>query len=335
VIGPAELADPYGPAAFPLLDDAGAVSGPLLVVDLDRPASAEEAAAAAVAARTCDRILVGLTSATAHPLAEALDLTLTAAAARGRAMITCDPLATLDQVERAVTANPQAATVLTDLLRWSGRLPVKEALEAESLAYSTLLAGPEFARWLRGRPARRPRAAQGDPVIIDRDDSTLTITLNRPDHRNAFGRELRSGLFAALGLARHAGLKVVLQGKGPSFCSGGDLDEFGSAPDPVTAHLIRVKASPALLMHALGDQIEVRVHGPCVGAGVELPAFAGTVSAADGTVFRLPELSLGLIPGAGGTVSLPRRIGRWRTLYLALTGQNLDLTTARAWGLAD
>jgi enoyl-CoA hydratase/carnithine racemase len=44
---------------------------------------------------------------------------------------------------------------------------------------------------------------------------------------------------------------------------------------------------------------------------------------------------MGLIPGAGGTVSLPRRIGRWRTAYLALSGQRLDLPTALTWGLVD
>lgn len=333
MIGPAELADPYGPAAAPALADAGALSSPLLVIDLDRPASAAQVAAAAAAARASGRILVGVTTAPAHPLAEALDLTLTTAVTSDRAMVTCDQQAALGQIEPAVTANPQAAIILASLLRWSGRLPVSDALEAESLAYSTLLAGPEFARWLRGRPAKRPRPTQGDPVIIDRQDNTLTITLNRPDRRNAFGAELRSALVAALELAQRADLKVVLQGNGPAFCSGGDLDEFGTAPDPVSAHFIRAKASPALLMHAIKDRIEVRVHGACVGAGVELPAFAGTINAAEGTVFRLPELAMGLIPGAGGTVSLPRRIGRWRTLHLALTGQNLDLASARAWGL--
>ena len=50
---------------------------------------------------------------------------------------------------------------------------------------------------------------------------------------------------------------------------------------------------------------------------------AGTVVAAEGSTFRLPETAMGLIPGAGGTVSIPRRIGRWRTLYLALSGRAL------------
>jgi enoyl-CoA hydratase/carnithine racemase len=66
-----------------------------------------------------------------------------------------------------------------------------------------------------------------------------------------------------------------------------------------------------------------------------LPAFAGTVVAAPDARFSLPELELGLIPGAGGTVSLPRRIGRHRTLWLALTGRVVDVDTASAWGLVD
>jgi enoyl-CoA hydratase/carnithine racemase len=85
----------------------------------------------------------------------------------------------------------------------------------------------------------------------------------------------------------------------------------------------------------LAERAEVMVHGPCVGAGVELPAFAGTVTAARGTTFTLPEVAMGLIPGAGGTVSIPRRVGRWRALYLALTGSTIDAATALSWGLID
>jgi enoyl-CoA hydratase/carnithine racemase len=81
--------------------------------------------------------------------------------------------------------------------------------------------------------------------------------------------------------------------------------------------------------------MEVHVHGPCVGAGVEIPAFAGRVIAAAGTTFTLPEVAMGLIPGAGGTVSIPRRVGRWRALYLAMTGRALDARTALSWGLID
>ncbi|CRK51379.1 Enoyl-CoA hydratase/isomerase family protein (fragment) [Rhodococcus sp. RD6.2] len=77
------------------------------------------------------------------------------------------------------------------------------------------------------------------------------------------------------------------------------------------------------------------MHGSCVGAGIEVPAFASRIVAAQGTVFRLPEVSMGLIPGAGGCVSIPRRIGRHRAYWLCVTGAALDTETALAWSLID
>ena len=77
------------------------------------------------------------------------------------------------------------------------------------------------------------------------------------------------------------------------------------------------------------------LHGTCYGAGIEVPAFAGQLIAAPGTRLVLPELRMGLIPGAGGTASIPRRIGRQRAAWLALTGHALDSTTALEWGLID
>jgi len=99
--------------------------------------------------------------------------------------------------------------------------------------------------------------------------------------------------------------------------------------------LIRLTRSPAMLMYRLAARTTARLHGSCLGAGIELPAFAAQVLAAEDTTMGLPELTLGLIPGAGGTASLPRRIGRWRTAYLGLTGQTIDADQALRWGLVD
>jgi enoyl-CoA hydratase/carnithine racemase len=72
-----------------------------------------------------------------------------------------------------------------------------------------------------------------------------------------------------------------------------------------------------------------------LGSGLEMAAFCGWVEAHEDSLFGLPELSLGLIPGAGGTVSVTRRIGRWRTAYLVLSGRTVGTDTALDWGLVD
>jgi len=239
-------------------------------------------------------------------------------------------------VERTITAAPLAARVLVQVLRLTERLDVDDALAVESLAYSMLLGGPEFASWLGRRGPAAPPPTGDDPVALERDGDVLTITLQRPDRHNAYAAAVRDALVDALevGLADPA-LQVRLRGAGRSFCSGGDLDEFGTAPDVVTAHTIRMDRSAGLRLHRLRDRVTVEVRGACVGAGVELAAFAGSVEAHGWAYFQLPELRMGLIPGAGGTVSLPRRIGRHRTAWLALTGRRLDVATAAEWGLVD
>ena len=113
------------------------------------------------------------------------------------------------------------------------------------------------------------------------------------------------------------------------------LGEFGDLPDPATAHGVRSTRNPGRLLARIAERTEAQVHGACIGAGVELPAFARRVVARPGTFFQLPELSMGLVPGAGGTASLPRRIGRQRTAWMALSGERVSLETARQWGLVD
>ena len=210
----------------------------------------------------------------------------------------------------------------------------------ESLAYSTLQAGPEFARWLGERgPARVPVIA--DPVVAQRDGDTLHIRFNRPQRHNAFTTDARAALLEALTVAQldPSVTGIVLSGNGPSFSSGGDLAEFGTFADPASAHLARTRHSPALVLDALtarlGRACRARVHGRVMGSGLEMAAFCGWIEAQGDSIFGLPELGLGLIPGAGGTVSVTRRIGRWRTAYLVLSGRTIDADTALAWGLVD
>jgi enoyl-CoA hydratase/isomerase-like protein len=236
---------------------------------------------------------------------------------------------------------PVAAAVCDDVLRSvDPARPTQAGVVTESLAYSTLQSGPEFTRWLAERgPARMPAIA--DPVQTQRDGNTLRVTFNRPQRHNAFSTDACAALLGALAVAQADPSidEVVLGGNGPSFCSGGDLAEFGTFANPASAHLARTRHSPALALDALtarlGRACRAEVHGQVLGSGLEMAAFCGRVEAAPDSVFGLPELSLGLIPGAGGTVSVPRRIGRWRTAYLVLAGISINVNTALSWGLVD
>jgi enoyl-CoA hydratase/carnithine racemase len=246
-----------------------------------------------------------------------------------------DPLVEL--LLATIAAQPIAAAALAVLLRASELRSVEDGLAAESAVYSTLQAGPEFAAWRQRRGAARLPPDAEPPVLADRVDGDLRIVLNRPARHNAVTAGLRDGLAEALTLAAldDTITAIRLSGNGPSFCSGGDLGEFGSLPDPATAHVTRLTRSPARLAHQLADRLHVHLHGACMGAGIELPAFAGHVTAAANTRIALPEVGLGLVPGAGGTVSIPRRVGRHRTAALALSGATIDAATALEWGLVD
>lgn len=324
VVSPAELC--------PAADDGSEPTTPVVGVDLSGPVTSW-------GGRCPDRILVGLGPVAPGwtDLVPELDLTLVPTAGGRETVTVADPVAVLADLGSAVAAAPRAAVVLARLLRWSVSLPVPAALDAESAAYSMLLGGREFSAWLRGRGPRPLPADVDEPVRVSRSDSSLFLTLNRPERRNAYGGQLRDALVEALRIPilDPSVRRVVIDGAGPVFCSGGDLAEFGTTPDPVLAHLVRTGGGAGGPLHAVRERTEVRLHGACVGAGVELPAFAGHVVAAPRTTFRLPELGMGLIPGAGGTVSLPRRIGRHRTLYLSLLGRAVDADLALSWGLVD
>ena len=125
--------------------------------------------------------------------------------------------------------------------------------------------------------------------------------------------------------------KLIAHARVKGVTGGGPVQTDHDA----ATHLIRTVRSPARLVAQLGARLTAHVHGACVGAGIEVPAAAGRIAARPGAVFRLPEVSMGLIPGAGGTATIPRRIGRRRAAYMAISGADIDLATALAWGLVD
>jgi hypothetical protein len=246
--------------------------------------------------------------------------------------------AAVAELQAAVAAQPVAAAVAVQVLRMTLAVTFEQALVLESLAYSMLLASAPFRAWR----AATPRSGDADDtatprVTLERKAGALHIRLTRPASRNAVDAHMRDALVEALAFAEldPEVAPVILSGEGASFSVGGDLDEFATFGDPGQAHAIRTLQSAALGVLRLGDRITARLHGACIGSGIEIPAAARHVTARPHTLFRLPEVSMGLIPGAGGTATVTRRIGRRRAGWMMLTGCTLDTATALDWGLVD
>ncbi len=243
----------------------------------------------------------------------------------------------IQELDEMISLHTQPALVLAHRLRQKAYQNVSQGLVLESLSYGMLQSGSQFKAWLNQR-GDIARVLDEKPVVLaSRSDESLEIYLNRPERSNAYSSDMRDQLFDFLQIARfdEAVTKVKLHGLGKSFCSGGDLAEFGSVDFPPDGHIIRMHRSPALSSHSIADKLEVYLHGVCAGAGIEIPAFASRVFGNESVEIFLPEISMGLIPGAGGTVSLPRRIGPQKTAYLAMSGKTLSLSDALAWGLID
>lgn len=279
--------------------------------------------------------------ASLEPLLDALTVTLTSQEAvpdDRRIVPLADPEQGFALIDAAARRCPQACIAAGQLLRQTPRLDVLAGLAAEAAVYSMLLNGGEFSSWLAERDTQRPVTDLGTPLVeVARDAARLSVSLNLPQRRNALSFAMREALYDALELADYDDTvtEIDISGAGPVFCSGGDLTEFGTATDLVAAYLVRLERAPWRLIHRFADRVTMRVHGAAVGAGVEMAAFAGHVIAVPDTFFLLPEIDMGLVPGAGGTVSVPSRIGRWRTAWLVLSGQRIDATTALRWGLVD
>jgi len=315
---------------------------PAVVVDLTTPFDRADLLRLTQLLETAPVVLLGVSEdgVVEDPSVLHLDALLCATETARSPWIACGDLLheTVGSLLDSIAASPDASIAFTQLLRVGENSSPAEAVVAESWVYSLLQGGTRYSTWLAGRSARTPKPRPDHSVVrVERSDNELRITLDRPEVHNAYGARMRDELVEAFRLADIDSTiaRVILCGDGPSFCSGGDLDEFGTAPAPVEAHSIRTRRNAGIALSAIAERVQVRVHGTCVGAGVELPAFASNVVAHPNTTFLLPEISMGLVPGAGGTSSIPRRIGRHRAAYFGLSGRPIDAVTALAWGLID
>jgi enoyl-CoA hydratase/carnithine racemase len=224
---------------------------------------------------------------------------------------------------------------VVQLLRGLSSLSLEDALTAESTAYGLLQGSAAHRKWIAAQERRDEVCSRN--VMVERSEHGLIITLDDPASGNAIDRTMRDALFEAFALAALDPeiRAITLRASGRTFSLGAELAEFGTITDPAAAHAIRMQTLPARMISRCADRLDVHVQGGCVGAGLEMAAWAARLTATGSAWFQLPELAMGILPGAGGCVSLTRRIGRQRTALLVLSGKRIGARTALDWGLVD
>ncbi len=179
-----------------------------------------------------------------------------------------------------------------------------------------------------------------DTLLLSRPDGhVLTVTLNRPAAANALntrmGQELVQ-LFESVAADMPDVRCLVLTGAGDkAFCAGGDLKERRGMTDAAWAaqHVIFERMARALLDCPL--PLIGAVNGAAYGGGCEIAGLCDFLYAADTARFALTEVTLGIMPGAGGTQTLPRAVGERRAKELILTGRPFSAAQAAEWGLVN
>jgi enoyl-CoA hydratase/carnithine racemase len=178
--------------------------------------------------------------------------------------------------------------------------------------------------------------AAAEPVLFEKRDSVAWLTLNRPEARNAVNLEMRDLLWTYFEAIRDdPDVKVtVLRGAGvAAFSAGADVKEFGTAPSYLAARNARLERDLWGAMLTSQKPLVAAVHGWALGAGCEMTLYCDVRIAAEDARFGLPEVTLGYLPSAGGSQTLPRHVPRGIALGLILTGEPIDAKRALDLGL--
>ena len=174
-----------------------------------------------------------------------------------------------------------------------------------------------------------------DQITVSRDGDYTTITMNRPDRRNALSFAHMVELTRAVSEAGESdALGVIVAGNGPVFCAGHDFADMASANLPAMRKLLFQCTEMMDTIQEIPQVVIARVHGLATAAGCQLVATCDLAVAADTAGFATPG-------GKGGwfchtpVVALSRNVGRKRALEMALTGDVIDAATAADWGLVN
>jgi enoyl-CoA hydratase/carnithine racemase len=176
-------------------------------------------------------------------------------------------------------------------------------------------------------------------VLIEKSGGVLTLTINRPEKKNALTRAMYQALGDAIdGAADDKDVRCVLiQANGDIFTAGNDLADFAAVnAGDATANQAREGGNP--LLAALGrakTPLVAAVHGRAVGVGVTMLLHCDLVYVAEDALLTTPFVNLALVPEAASSMLLPARIGHARAFSMFVLGEAVDGRTAVAWGIAN
>ena len=178
-----------------------------------------------------------------------------------------------------------------------------------------------------------------EPLQIREDGTTLVVTVARPEAMNALNTAVLRSFDLLLGwlaspAAQHLRAVVITGAGEKAFVAGADIKEFVDMNSGAAAELSGRGQKLWTRLEELSIPVIAAVNGFALGGGLELALACDFIYASDNAKFGLPECTLGLLPGYGGTVRLPRRVGVAKARELSYTGSMIDATEALRLGLA-
>jgi enoyl-CoA hydratase/carnithine racemase len=177
-----------------------------------------------------------------------------------------------------------------------------------------------------------------EAVLYEKDGPVGWITLNRPKALNAYNIRMRDELYEVLGAIRDDSevRVVILKGAGEkAFCAGADLSEFLTAPPPVFARTARFERDIWGRFSSMPIPFIAAMQGYVLGSGIEMSLYCDIRLCSEDAQFGLPEVTLGIIPAAGGSQTLPRHIGTSRALDILLSGRWIKAAEAKHFKLVN
>lgn len=171
-------------------------------------------------------------------------------------------------------------------------------------------------------------------IDVARDETRLTLTLARPERRNALSLDLMTEVTGALRQVPDDVRVVVIAADGPAFSAGHDLGEMIDRPAPFYDELFSVCTEMMQTVQSIPQPVIARVHGVATAAGCQLVASCDLVVASDEAWFGTPGVKIGLFCTTPA-VPLVRAIGPRRALEMLLTARPVDAATALSWGLVN